>query len=495
MAKKEINILLSKLGRESFRSYCQLVKGHYEVAWFHEVFTDVLEKIQQGIENNVQSRIIITVPPRHGKTETASILFSSWLLGVLPQINIIFSAYSKQLAEKVGLDTRDVLMSEQYQAIFPEVRLRKDVKSKTNFQTNQGGRWFGTGVGGGVTGMAGNVIIVDDPFKSRAEAESKLTRKTVWEYFQSTLYSRLQPYKNAKNGGDAIIVIMQRWHEDDLVAKLLEQQELREQEEPGGNHDTWEVINFKAIAVEDEYYNDELKRKEGEPLWEDVFPVDKLMRIKQKSLYNWASQYQQDPVLNELQVYKPTMFQYYDVDELLSRKSKLDFYTFVDPAISQEDTADNSVVLTVAKERDGYNIYRIREDAGHFTPRQLVDLIFKHYQEYGSRMTIEQTQWQRALKFSVQEEQERRGVYFKIHETKKGNKEERIGIGLLSLYERGVVFHRKQGDSAYEEELMSFPRGRRDDRADCMSFCLDAFKKTNMQRTTKRVMTKIRNYM
>ena len=148
----------------------------------------------------------------------------------------------------------------------------------------------------------------------------------------------------------------------------------------------------------------------------------------------------------------------------------------MDPAISQKKDADESVVLTIAKEIDGPNIYRIKEDAGRFTPKQLIDIIFMHHMQYESNVTLEQVAFQKALKYSIEEEQRRREVYFSINETKVGNKEQRIR-GLLPLYQRGVIFHR-HNEYEYEKQLMQFPRGRHDDRIDCMSFCLDTLKPT-----------------
>ena len=153
------------------------------------------------------------------------------------------------------------------------------------------------------------------------------------------------------------------------------------------------------------------------------------------------------------------------------------YYTLVDPAISQKKEADNTVVLTVAKEVNGPNIYRIREDAGKYTPSQTVDLIFKHQYDYHSDVSIETVQYQQALKFAVVEEQRKRQIYFIVKEIKTStNKETRIR-GLLPMYQAGVIWHRTS-DTDYEKEALTFPNGRRDDRLDCMSFLQQAVSNT-----------------
>jgi predicted phage terminase large subunit-like protein len=254
---------------------------------------------------------------------------------------------------------------------------------------------------------------------------------------------------------------MQRWHTDDLVGRLLAEQERLQGS--GIAHDEWQIINFPAIAETDEEH-----RKQGEALWPAKFPIEVLENIRTvQGVYNWASQYQADPILSEFQEFKSPMFKYFEEAEVQGKY--LRYYTMVDPAISQKKEADNTVVLTIAKEISGPNIYRIKESAGKFTPSQTVDLIMQHCQEFRSDCWIETVQYQQALKYAVIEEQKKRGAYFMVHELKTAsNKETRIR-GLLPLYNAGVIHHRKH-DVEFERELLAFPRGKHDDRADVMSF-------------------------
>lgn len=504
-SKNKLNQFLARLARQAFRTYAQLVNPKYEVATLHKIFSSMAQRIKTTLETpNAELYLIVTVPPRHGKTHTFAELMGTWLMGALPGLELIFATHTGKFAEKVGSNIRDIIGSKQYQAIMPGATLRKDEKSKSSMKLDNGSVFLGVGTGGNVTGYGANIIIADDMIKSRADAESKTSRDKAWVYFRDTLGSRLQPYK-AKDPntnetiqyGKVKIVIMQRWHEDDPVGRLLREQAKQELENPDGEFEKWEVINFEAVANEDKYYNDILFQKEGEALWPEVFDLKALDVIRAKSLYAWASQYQQDPILSELQVFNEKMFQYYDPDSEEFKKKKFDYYTLVDPAISQEDDADNTVIVTIAKERSGPNIYRIEESAGKFTPKQTVDILFRHYEDYNPiRVVVEQIQYQKALSYAIKEEQLRRGIHFAVRETKRGNKKERIGVGLLGLYERKVVWHKKGSfDTNYELELLAFPRGRRDDRADVMSFALDALKATDAQRETKHVRQKVRSYL
>lgn len=445
---------LLKFSRKDFLTYCQLIDPKYEATWFHERIAGIAEKILTNLKNGRKSRIILAIPPRCGKTYTASILFPTWAMGRRPDLKFILSTYGADLSEKIGAQTRDILTSKEYSYIFPRTKLREDTQSKSHFMTSEKGAYTAVGLGGAVTGTGADIIIVDDLIKSREEAESPSYQRQAWDYYRSTLYSRLEGY-------GAVVVIMQRWNQNDLVARLLEEE--AKLKESGEEYDDWEVITFPAIAVEDEYGVDgEIIRKEGEPLWESKFPVPILNNIKNNvGAIAWNSQYQQNPIAAEDQEFKEEMFRQYDADEIKDKQFM--YYTVCDPAISQKREADNTVVLTIAKERNSPNIYRVKETAGHFTPSQTMDIIFQHQEEFRSDVYIETVAYQQALKYAVEEEQMKRGKYFVVKEVKtRTNKDVRIR-GLLPLYERGVIYH-KHTDKPYEDELITFPRGRRDDR-------------------------------
>lgn len=473
---KQVDKILTEMAQDDFLTFCQLMPGDqpYDVSKIHEFLGEKLEEVFHKIQRKEKVRLILSIPPRMGKSWTATSLFPAWSLGKDPNLKFILATYGAELSEKNGMKTRDVVSSPQYRAVFPDIRLRPDLKSKRKWmiqQKKKNGRWYnageftGVGMGGSVTGIGGNCIILDDPHKDRKEAESKLVRDRAWEYFKQTLYNRLE-------GVGAIIIIMQRWHTDDVVGRIL-----REQEE-GTAKDKWDVINFPAIAEEDEYIDGKLFRKKGEPLWEQKFPIPVLENIRENiGSYSWSSQFQQNPIIQEDGNFNEGMFKKYKPDDLLGKN--LEYFTLVDPAVSLDKTADEAVVVTIAKERNSANIYRIEETAGHMTPKKLIDTIFKHYEKYNpKKVVLESIALQKTFKFALQEEQRRRGVYFKIHSVKKQNKEERIE-GLIPLYEAGVIFHLEK-DGLYEQQLLEFPRGRRDDRIDAMSFCLEYLKPTNV---------------
>lgn len=448
-----------------------------------------IEEVKGGVGNCIEvdskdGLYLVTenLIPTHN-SQLSSIYFPAWALGKYPDIKFILSTYGAELSEKMGLQTRDVIDSEFYQTIFPGVKLRQDQRAKAKWMTNKGGSYLAVANGSAVTGSGANCIIIDDPHKSRDEAESETVRNFVWEYYRSTLYSRLE-------GVGAVIVIMQRWHCDDMIGRLLEEQE-KVKAEGTGVGDEWTVINFPAIAEEDEYIEGKLVRKSGEALWPSKFPISVLENIKRTSgIYNFIGQYQQTPISAETQEFKESYFKYYKPDDI--KDKYLRYYTFVDPAIGQKKTSDNTVVLTVAKEVNGPNIYRIREDAGHFDPAQTINLIFSHQAEYKSDVYVETIAYQQALKFWIIEEQRKKQIYFTVNEIKSHTQKEIRIRGLLPLYQAGVIHH-QVSDIEYERELLSFPSGKRDDRCDAQSFFLLAGENTRGM-FAKQVRSNFRGY-
>jgi len=323
-----------------------------------------------------------------------------------------------------------------------------------------------------------NCIIIDDPFADRQSADSEQIRESTWRWYLSTLYTR-------REGKAGLVVLNTRWHEDDLTGRLLDQQ--KESEESGvktGGYDKWDRVSFPAIADEDEFIDGKLFRKKGDVLWPEKFSVDDLERIKNNykqtpgGMYEWSALYQQRPILSENAEFRREWFRYYEDSDLTSLN--LYYITLCDLAISQKSSADNTVVRTIAVNRDKFQWFLCDETSGHLDPLQTIDAIFHHRNKYRSKVYIEEVGYQAALQHFVIEEQRKRGEFFTVEGIKQKTttkKEERIR-GLIPLYKAGVVFHKKGQDELLESQLLSFPKSRRDDNMDCLSFALGVAKHT-----------------
>jgi predicted phage terminase large subunit-like protein len=275
--------------------------------WHLEVVAAKLTAVRQGKIR----RLIINLPPRHLKSLMASIAFPAWCLGHDPSAQILCVSYAQDLADKLARDCRSIMMSPWYRQIF-RTRLAAHRQAVQEFITTRHGYRLATSIGGVLTGRGADIIMIDDPLKPE-EALSKVQRQACNQWFVHTLYSRL----NDKRSG-AIVIIMQRLHEDDLVGHVLAQ-------EP------WEVLSFPAIAEADEAHQVEtiggprcFRRRQGEALHPDREPLETLERIRRTiGEYNFAGQFQQSPAPLGGGLVKAEWFQRYRETELPERFDRI----------------------------------------------------------------------------------------------------------------------------------------------------------------------------
>jgi predicted phage terminase large subunit-like protein len=268
--------------------------------WHLEVLAAKLEAVRQGKIR----RLIVNVPPRSLKSHTASVAFPAWLLGHDPAAQILCVSYAQDLTDKFARDCRKLMATRLFKELFPACRLSAAKQAVSEFETGAGGFRLSVSVGGPLTGRGADIVIIDDPLKP-ADALSEAGRPAVNEWYDNTLYSRL----NDKTTG-AIVIIMQRLHQDDLVGHVLEQ-------EP------WEVVSFPAIAERDDEFIIDIpyggphtfRRKAGNVLQPDREPKDVLDGIRKAiGEYNFQAQYQQNPTPPEGIVVKEAWFPRYDLD-------------------------------------------------------------------------------------------------------------------------------------------------------------------------------------
>jgi len=259
----------------------------YQAGWIHRTIADELMAFFAACERGESPRLMLMVPPRHGKSELASKHFPAWAFSRNPDISIIGASYASDLAARVNRDVQRIMDGEVYRSAFPDIGLSgKAVRStfEGSYLRNSEifeivdhrGSYRAAGVGQGITGMGADILIVDDPVKDAEQARSERSRNAIWEWYTSTAYTRLSP-------GGGVLVIMTRWHQDDLCGRLLEANE--------NSGDQWRVIRFPAIAEQDEEH-----RAAGEALHPDRYPAGALEKIRGAvGEHVWASLYQQRP--------------------------------------------------------------------------------------------------------------------------------------------------------------------------------------------------------
>ena len=274
-------LLARRKARESLIAFTDYTNDLYEAAPHHQIIAEKLEAVERG----EIKRLIICMPPRHGKSELASRRFPAWYLGRNPSNQIIAASYNSDLAGDFGREVRNIVATPEFDNVF-KIALASDSKAANRWHTDKQGVYVSAGVGTAITGRGANILLIDDPFKDRQEADSELRRELVWNWYTSTAYTRLMP-----NG--AVVVINTRWHDDDLTGRLIAQQET------GG--DQWEILSLPAI-------NDQ-----GEALWDAWYPLDRLEQIKGVlPARDWNSLYQQDPIPDDGDYFKSDWFGEYE---------------------------------------------------------------------------------------------------------------------------------------------------------------------------------------
>jgi len=293
-----------ELARRELLEFTQLTKEDYQTNWHHELIAEKLDKFVNG----EIKRLMIFVPPRHGKSELASRRLPAFILGKRPDSQIIACSYGADLAARMNRDVQRVIDSPAYRKIFPETRLwEKNIRtvadgsylrnSETFEIVNRKGVYRCAGVGGAITGMGADFLIIDDPIKNQEEALSPTYRQKVWDWYTSTAFTRLE-----KEG--SVLVIQTRWHEDDLSGRLLALAE----SDPDA--DQWEVIDLPAIKETDD--NPEDPRQIDEALWPEKYSEERLLKIKiSVGSYFWGAMYQQTPTVEGGNIINRNWWRYY----------------------------------------------------------------------------------------------------------------------------------------------------------------------------------------
>ncbi len=319
-----------ELGRRHLHNFARLVYPSFEVTRHHLYIGECLERAVRGEPG--WNRIVFHAPPQHGKSLYCSKIFPSWYRGLFPDRHIISTSYGASHAHSFSRFVRNIVVTREFQLIFPGVMVAPDSKSVEHWELAYPfhGEYNANGIMGGITGKPGDLLIIDDPLKDREEAESEVIREKQIDAWKTTLSTRL--HKDA-----IVIVIMTRWHEEDLAGYLLK-----------NAVPAFKYVKLAGLAEE----NDPLERAVGEALWPDRFSRDMLLAQKLNlGTYDFAALYQGEPTDPEGALFKRSYFQV-----IPKAPEHLYWYRFWDLATSTRSSADYTASLMGAKDRDG-NVY------------------------------------------------------------------------------------------------------------------------------------------
>lgn len=440
------------MSRERLLSFQVATSDKYDPNWHHELIGRELEKVEAFGDRDYKI-LLVFVPPRHGKSQQATIDFPAWYLGRNPQKEIITASYSAELAQDFGSKTREKVNSEEYKLIFPEVSLKEDQNAKGHWQTTEGGGYTAVGVGGAITGRGADVLLIDDPIKNREEADSEVYREKVWSWFTSTAFTRLHPKGVA-------IVILTRWHLDDLAGRIL----------TNFPKNRIKIISFPAIATQKE-----VKREVGEALWPKRYDLKALEEIKEAiGPYDWQSLYMGSPLLAENQEFKPQWIR--KTTEAVASTLNCRRFLTIDTAMSKASGADSTGFCD--NRVSSQNVWYLKAWKMKLSPSELVDAIFALYkrsqndQPYEA-IGIEKTTFTEGLKPYLDAEQRKRNMFLPIVELSHNQQRKEIRIrGLIPRYASGSVYHVEGECVELEEEMFTFPVGLHDDVLDATAYQL-----------------------
>lgn len=334
-------LLRRREARRDLLAFTRYTMPDFQVSWHHQIVADHLTRFARG----EIKRLMLFMPPRHTKSELVSRRLPAFIYGINPNARIIAASYSADLAQRMNRDVQRIIDTPEYGRLFPDTRLfGKNIRTVADgsylrnsdiFEiVGRDGVYRGAGIGGGITGMGFDYGIIDDPIKSRAEANSVTYRDHSWEWLRGVFYTRQQK-------GAGILLTVTRWHEDDLPGRLLALAD------SNPNADQWVILRFPAIADGELHPGD--PRSPGEPLWPGMYNLEQLNAIRATiGEFEWNAQYQQTPKAPEGNRFKRAWFPIVDV--LPTDVSRVRYW---DKAATQDDGAYSAGVLLAYHEPSG----------------------------------------------------------------------------------------------------------------------------------------------
>ena len=439
-----------ELAQDKFLSFVNEVWPTFIGGRHHARMAEAFERVARG----ECKRLIINMPPRHTKSEFASYLLPAWFLGKYPGKKVIQTSHTAELAVGFGRKVRNLVDSEAYKKIFPELALQADSKAAGRWNTSKGGDYFAIGVGGAVTGKGADILIIDDPHSEQEAALAQVNPEIydkVYEWYTSGPRQRLQP-------GGSIVIVMTRWSLRDLTGQVIKSSASR-----GG--DEWEVIEFPAILPS------------GNPLWPEFWSLDELEKLHTE-LPNgkWMAQYQQQPTSDSSAIVKREWWKKWPSD----RPPECDYILQTwDTAFEKNTRADYSACTTWGifynDEDNGLpNIILLNAFKARMEWIELKRTAFEHYKDWEpDSILIEKKATGAPLIYEF------RAMGIPALEFSPGKGQDKISRlnAVSDLIASGKVW---VPDTRWAEELVdeiaSFPSGEHDDLVDATTLALARFR-------------------
>ena len=435
--------------RDSFMEYIRHIWPGFIEGDHHRLIADKLTRVAKG----ELKRLIVNMPPRHTKSEFASIYFPSWMMGLKPDLKIMQTTHTADLSINFGRKVRNLMDTDEYKGIFPEASLAADSKSAGKWQTGGGGEYFAAGVGGAIAGRGADLLIIDDPH-SEQDAMSLPLLDSCYEWYTSGPRQRLQP-------GGTIVIVMTRWSTADLTGRLLSRQ-------TENNADQWEVVELPAVFEDS-----------GNVLWPEFWKREELDAVKASiPVSKWNAQYQQNPTSEEGAIIKREWWNLWEKDDPPPCSYIIQSY---DTAFSKKETADYSAITTwgVFRPSDGEGEAIILLDAqkGRWDFPELKTVAQEQYNEFEPDMVLIEAQ---ASGTPLTHELRAMGIPVVNYRPSRGNDKMTRVHAVSPVFEAGMVW---APDHVFADEVIeecaAFPFAPHDDYVDTTTQAILRFRQGN----------------
>ena len=410
----------------------------------HKIISEKFNKLATG----EIKRLIINMPPRHTKSEFASTLLPAWMIGKHPDLKIIQSTHTTELAVRFGRKAKNIIDSEEYKKVF-KTTLREDSKAAGRWETNSKGEYFAAGVGGAITGRGADLLIIDDPH-SEQDALNAQALERAYEWYTSGPRQRLQP-------GGRIVLVMTRWNQKDLTGKLLNAQK-------ESKADQWEVIEFPAILPN------------GKPAWPEYWKLEELEGVKASlSIGKWNAQWMQNPTAEEGSIIKREWWQTWEKEQMPQLHHVIQSY---DTAFMKKESADYSAITTwgvfYPSEDSGPNLILLDAVKERFEFPDLRRVAMEQYQYWNPETIIIES---KASGLPLTYELRKMGLPVVNFTPSRGNDKHTRVNAVAPLFESGKIW---APDLKFAEEVIeecaAFPYGDHDDLVDSMTQAVMRFR-------------------
>jgi len=452
--KLKLELRLAQLKRneacqDHFLPFVKAMWPEFITGKHHKIISQKLERVANG----ELKRLIINMPPRHTKSEFASFLFPAWMMGKNPRMKIIQATHTTELAVNFGRKTKNLIDSDDYKEVFPNVKLAADSKASGRWDTSNGGMYYAVGVGSNLAGRGGDLVIIDDPH-SEQTAMSNNGFDDAWEWYTGGPRQRLQP-------GGSIVLVQTRWSEKDMTGQLLRSMA----KDPLA--DQWEVVELPAL------FNDD------KPCWPEYWSFDDLSAVRASiPPSKWNAQYQQNPTGDENAIIRREWWKKWERKVVPNLQYVIQSY---DTAFSKRETSDFSAITTwgvfYPEESGTPGLILLDSQKGRWDFPELKEVALDQYKYWDPDTVIVEA---KASGLPLTHELRTMGIPVVNFTPSKGNDKVTRVHSVSPLFEAGMVW---APDETFADELIeevaAFPNGEYDDLVDSMTQALMRYRQGN----------------